>query len=549
MSSNANIKYILEHKDIVESHIQKHKATWQPLAGDQTQQQPEDVPINVFIRVRPLLQHDHDAGSYSLVEVQDQRLIHVTHPTIRWAGGRIATKTYDADGIYPDTASSDDVYNGMNITREITQVLHEHGRELSILAYGQTGTGKTFTTTAIEERVASEAFDHAMPDYVVNITLSILEIRGSASYDLLSEPALQPVKISAASGKAQYQGLSVHDVASKEALLNLVQKGKSLRLTRSTSKNDTSSRSHSIVSIKICQRREGFPDLVSAINIVDLAGSERSSIIANNSPERVKESIDTNKSLAALKECIRARLSNRHSHIPWRSDKLTMALKGAFDEKKTSNKLLVIACISPSVLDIEDSLNTLKYVTPFQLSAAHAVDAIIRQRDFSSVDDPRKWSYEKSKAYIARNMPKISSLTDRLLPTPTSGIASLFPLTAPEFEQLCETPAPREAAAPDARTVAAARAWLPAYHKKLQDLAAKGLALDRARTEGKGPGSRVVARASAGVTQGRATKGSVIAALNGIDPTANETGFVLRLAADGKEWDKLERLEKANQVM
>lgn len=99
-----------------------------------------------------------------------------------------------------------------------------------------------------------------------------------------------------------------------------------------------------------------------------LLGSERSSYATKNDPERVKESIETNKGLAALKDCIRARLSTSNQHIPWRSSKLTMVLRGAFEQSPArSSKLIVLACISPSVIDSEDTMGTLKYITPFQV--------------------------------------------------------------------------------------------------------------------------------------------------------------------------------------
>ncbi|KAI0045821.1 P-loop containing nucleoside triphosphate hydrolase protein [Auriscalpium vulgare] len=560
MASSANVMYILEHREIVQAHIQNHKLTWPPSRPDDSGNVAGDAPVKVCIRVRPLLPRDEDAQSFSLVEVQDSQMIHVTHPTIRWAGGRIATKTYDADIVFSEIASSKDVYDGMRLTQEIAQLMHQDGSELSILAYGQTGTGKTFTTTSLEEQIASEIFDLTSPDCQLSIRLSILEIRGSASYDLLSEPALQPITIFAGSGSAQFQGLSVHEVSDKEALLRLIKMGRELRLTRSTSKNDTSSRSHSIVSIKISQTKEGASEAVSYLNVVDLAGSERSSIVASHDAERVKESIDTNKSLAALKDCIRARLSDKPAFVPWRGNKLTMALKGAFENRtkqtreghtSPSSKLFIIACVSPSVIDIEDTLNTLKYVTPFQLSAASAVDATVRQSDLQTSDDPRSWSHARSKTYITRNMPKLAALADRLLPHPSSTIASLFPLNAQALELLTNTPAPSETVPPDPRVLGAARPWISSYHKKLQDLAGKCAALDAAAAGGGKRAFGVVATASAGVRAGSMaganSKGGLLAVLNGTDPSAHETGRVQRIFEDGTPWKAIERLESANR--
>ncbi len=53
---------------------------------------------------------------------------------------------------------------------------------------------------------------------------------------------------------------------------------------------------------------------------------------------------------------------------------MTMVLKDIFDRSqdisdRTTTKLMIVACVSPSPLDVEDTLNTMRYVTVFQVSA------------------------------------------------------------------------------------------------------------------------------------------------------------------------------------
>jgi kinesin family member 2/24 len=115
----------------------------------------------------------------------------------------------------------------------------------------------------------------------------------------------------------------------------------------------------------------------SMLCILDLAGSERGASSSSNSdPQRLREAIETNKSLAALKDCIRARLSGE-TRVPWRGNKLTMVLRRAFDGTSINSEelstgaepqLVVLACASPSIFDVEDTLGTLNYVTPFRVS-------------------------------------------------------------------------------------------------------------------------------------------------------------------------------------
>lgn len=103
----------------------------------------------MFVRVRPLLPHDHAQGAFSLAAVQPPHTIHFTHPTLTWSGGRFATKTYAADGVFDDSTENDEVWERVGMRRAV-EGCFEQEKEVYLLAYGQTGTGKTYTTTYIE---------------------------------------------------------------------------------------------------------------------------------------------------------------------------------------------------------------------------------------------------------------------------------------------------------------------------------------------------------------------------------------------------------------
>lgn len=88
-----------------------------------------------------------------------------------------------------------------------------------------------------------------------------------------------------------------------------------------------------------------------------MAGSERGADVTDNDKQTRLDGAEINKSLLALKECIRA-LDMRKNHTPFRGSKLTQVLKDSF----TGNSLtLMIATISPSFNDCENTLNTLRY--------------------------------------------------------------------------------------------------------------------------------------------------------------------------------------------
>jgi len=97
---------------------------------------------------------------------------------------------------------------------------------------------------------------------------------------------------------------------------------------------------------------------VGKISFIDLAGSERGADTSDNNRQTRLEGAEINKSLLALKECIRA-LDSDARHVPFRGSKLTAVLRDSFlgDQART----VMIANISPNSMSVEHSLNTLRY--------------------------------------------------------------------------------------------------------------------------------------------------------------------------------------------
>lgn len=233
--------------------MRRHQETWPTVQQGETQ---PNESVQVYIRSRPLLERETAIGCYSLLAVQAPHTAHVTHPTMRCAGGRFSTKTYQADGVFAEDTTSEEVYHAMNLPTLVRNCVQEPGSSISIIAYGQTGSGKTYSTTAIEGEfiIAHNAHGLTGEEFAVadlfsvgelssEISLSIFELQGSACRDLLSSPPLAPITISTtASQKVSYGNLSTLSVHSKADMLEGIHKAKGLRLTRSTIKNDTSSR-------------------------------------------------------------------------------------------------------------------------------------------------------------------------------------------------------------------------------------------------------------------------------------------------------------------
>lgn len=101
------------------------------------------------------------------------------------------------------------------------------------------------------------------------------------------------------------------------------------------------------------------------LTLVDLAGSERATETQSNNKSRLAEGAEINKSLLALKECIRAldarKTCNSEQHVPFRTSKLTLVLRDSFISKSNISKIIMISCISPGYTSANHTINTLRY--------------------------------------------------------------------------------------------------------------------------------------------------------------------------------------------
>jgi kinesin family protein 2/24 len=127
--------------------------------------------------------------------------------------------------------------------------------------------------------------------------------------------------------------------------------------------NETSSRSHAICNILLKERNS--EDVYGKLTLVDLAGSERAQETQSNDRNRRAEGAEINKSLLALKECIRAldarKAGNSEVHVPFRASKLTLVLRDSFVTKSDKSKIIMIACVSPAMSSSNHTINTLRY--------------------------------------------------------------------------------------------------------------------------------------------------------------------------------------------
>jgi kinesin family protein 2/24 len=239
--------------------------------------------------------------------------------------------------------------------------------KVTCFAYGQTGSGKTFTmmgpgTNALEmgapglyllsafdifSYLENEAYNH------LEIWVSFYEIYCGKLYDLLNDRTLLTAR---EDGKQNIciVGLTEKQVNNLGSMMSIIEYGLKARTVGVTGANSDSSRSHGIIQISI---KEPNGNSHGKISFIDLAGSERAADTIDTNKQTRIDGAEINKSLLALKECIRA-LDQDKKHTPFRGSKLTLVLRDSF---VGNCKTLMIANISPGLSSSEHTLNTLRY--------------------------------------------------------------------------------------------------------------------------------------------------------------------------------------------
>lgn len=198
-------------------------------------------------------------------------------------------------------------------------------------------------------QAAKELFDLA-PEF--DVYVSFYEIYQGQLMDLLRNR--RRIVACEKDGVVNILGLEEEKCQCVEDLMEAVKRGLQTRVTGTTGANAQSSRSHAVLNYSLRPRKD---QLFGRISFIDLAGSERGADRQNASKTTKLEGSEINKSLLALKECIRA-MDLDSSRIPFRQSKLTMVLRDSF---LGNSRTCMIATVSPSSSNVEHSLNTLRY--------------------------------------------------------------------------------------------------------------------------------------------------------------------------------------------
>ncbi|KAJ5678127.1 uncharacterized protein N7477_003760 [Penicillium maclennaniae] len=331
--------------------------------GSRASDEDGKTAVKVAVRVRPPLKPT-DPG-YELIPQRFQRsMVHVTAPTSLAVDVPQGRKLFVFDRVFPETVDQDGIWE--YLSDSVNSFVQ--GYNVSILAYGQSGAGKSYTmgTAGPNEQGHSEANDGVKHNrngststglrtpqrYSMSSASSFnkqgaeknwqmkatyVEIYNEQLRDLLL-PDSTPISDRGSvtiredtKGRILLTGLHQVNINSYEDLVGALNFGSAIRQTDSTAINAKSSRSHAVFSL----------------NLVQPSG------------ERAREGISINAGLAALGKVI-SQLSSRQSgsHVSYRDSRLTRLLQDSLGGNAIT---YMIACVTPAEFHLSETLNTVQY--------------------------------------------------------------------------------------------------------------------------------------------------------------------------------------------
>ncbi|XP_034248850.1 kinesin-like protein KIF3A isoform X2 [Thrips palmi] len=243
----------------------------------------------------------------------------------------------------------------------------------TILVYGQTGTGKTYTMEGLHSDPALRGiipnsfihiFSHiaqAKEDTKFLVRVSYYEIYNEEVRDLLGKDQRVRLEVKERPDIGVFvKDLSSYIVNNHEDMLRIMTLGNKNRVVGATAMNVESSRSHAIYSTTIESTTAGEAEQhvrVGRLHLVDLAGSERQSKTGATG-QRFKEATKINLSLSTLGNVISALVDGKSTHIPYRNSKLTRLLQ---DSLGGNSKTVMCANIGPADYNYDETISTLRY--------------------------------------------------------------------------------------------------------------------------------------------------------------------------------------------
>ncbi|XP_070143750.1 osmotic avoidance abnormal protein 3 [Drosophila kikkawai] len=341
--------------------------------------------IKAVVRCRPMNRNEIESKFENIVDIKDYS-VSVLNPLARLA----QKKVFTFDSVYNMNSKTEAIYNEMCYSLVESTIEGYNG---TIFAYGQTGCGKTHTMqgtgnmeNTMRDGIIPKCFDHIFE--AISMATNVRYLAFVSYFEIYNEN-IRDLLVTASDGCVvnhplkDIPGIGVTvPTLSSQPVINAMQcyrwlnVGNQNCITAATLMNENSSRSHTIFTITLEQSHNFTKNITSEdadldpeilragirrgkLNLVDLAGSERQGKTGAQG-ERLREATKINLSLSALGNVISSLVNGKTKYVPFRDSKLTRLLQ---DSLGGNTKTLMISCISPSSINYDETITTLRYAS------------------------------------------------------------------------------------------------------------------------------------------------------------------------------------------
>ncbi|RUS75190.1 hypothetical protein EGW08_017049 [Elysia chlorotica] len=399
--------------------------------------------VKVVVRLRPSLSPSEN----TCVNVVGNRVQILNHRNVE------ESLQYEFNTVFDEKSSQAQVFS-TSVEPMLEKVLH--GQNVSVFAYGPTGAGKTHTMLgmtsdpgiiprviqslfeAIDKKQASALTGSTNQAPQFKVTFSYMEIYNEKVHDLLASGHQDLPIREDASKNIFVADLSEKSIDKYETFMNQFEPAASNRTVAATKLNKYSSRSHTILLLKICRREPDGKELRGKLYLIDLAGSEDNRRTGNKGI-RLKESGAINKSLFVLGEVVDA-INQNQPRIPYRNSKLTRLLQ---DSIGGGCHAVMITNIAPEERFYYDTYCTLNFATKSKKIVNTITTHVVRP---PSIEKPtatvrplkrRSASLQSAKPRLPKSSNSLSSLPAAELHSSSSSAATVSndPLPSPLVRQ------------------------------------------------------------------------------------------------------------------
>ncbi|XP_070292650.1 kinesin-like protein KIF2C isoform X4 [Salvelinus sp. IW2-2015] len=323
--------------------------------------------ICVCVRKRPLNNKEVTKNDIDVVSIPGNGTLLLHEPKQKVDLTKyLDNQVFHFDYSFDESSTNDLVYRFT--AKPLVQTIFDGGMA-TCFAYGQTGSGKTHTmggdfsgksqnsAKGIYAMAAQDVFSLLKQRRYSSLDLcpyvTFFEIYNSKVFDLLNKKAKLRV-LEDEKQQVQVVGLQEMYISCAEDVIKMIEMGSACRTSGQTSANANSSRSHAVLQVILRRRNQ----VHGKFSLVDLAGNERGIDVRSSDRQTLVETAEINRSLLALKECIRSLGMDSH-HIPFRMSKLTQVLRDSFIGE--NSRTCMIAMVSPGMSSCDSTVNTLRY--------------------------------------------------------------------------------------------------------------------------------------------------------------------------------------------